>query len=453
MKKTYRIAAFGLCDPGYSEEVALRQHKTAVNELHKTFADIVDAGLQTDETKSPDAVAMLAKADVEKPFDVIFVVQAAWSRPAVLLQLLRAFPGKPMVLYSPGSPVEKGVIRSIAPAAGATASINILKRHLVPFQYVYSAPATPVKTDDFMPFVRAARAKRMLSGSKIGMVGFGDMRLQNTGFDIQELHERLGVEVDAIDMLEVWQEMQKISDREAQALAQKLTAAWNYHGKRPSAEAFGKMIRFFAVVERWAGERKISALSIKCPTGVTKTMGITPCLIGCLLGRKYHYVCENDVPGALTQLALGLISNQMTAYWEYYEILESSILFGCCGFVPESFLDEPFNIRILEGFMTGMACCSRVKPGQYTIARMGKEIDGRYNIYFTDGMAVDSPAWYEDCAGLPKHPSVAYSPKLPLKAILDVVTAQHVAVTPGNWTSELNEFSKMAGFKKLALEI
>lgn len=452
MEKTYRIATFGLCDPGYSEELADRQHKAAVDELRKTFSDIVDAGLQTDENKSPDAVAMLAKADAEKPFDVIFVVQAAWSRPPVFLQLLRAFPDKPMVLYSPGSPVENGVIRSIAPAAGATASINILKRHKVFFKYVYSAPATPVKADDFMPFVRAAHARRMLSGSRIGMVGFGDMRLQNTGFDIQELHERLGVEVESIDMLEIWQEMQKISDRDAQALAQKLTAPWSYHGQRPSGEIFDKMIRFFAVFERWAGERKISALSIKCPTGVTKTMGFTPCLVGCLLSRKYHYVCENDVPGALTQLVLGLISSQTTTYWEFYEILESSILFGCCGFVPENFLDEPFKVRTLEGFMTGMACCSRVKPGKYTIARVGKDPDGRYNIYFTDGMAADSPAWYEDCAGLPKHPSVAYSPKVPVKTILEVVTAQHVAVTPGNWTRELAEFAKMAGIKKLTAD-
>jgi hypothetical protein len=66
-------------------------------------------------------------------------------------------------------------------------------------------------------------------------------------------------------------------------------------------------------------------------------------------------------------------------------------------------------------------------------------------------MASDSPDWYEDCAGLPKHPSVNYLPKLPVKTILDVVTAQHVAVTPGNWTRELDEFAKMTGLKKLTM--
>jgi L-fucose isomerase-like protein len=99
--------------------------------------------------------------------------------------------------------------------------------------------------------------------------------------------------------------------------------------------------------------------------------------------------------------------------------------------------------------MTGMACCSAVKTGEYTIARVGKEIDGQYNMYFTKGQADKPPQWYEDAAGLPGHPSVLYNPDLPVNRILEVVTAQHVAVTPGNWLQELEEFAKIAGFKVL----
>jgi L-fucose isomerase-like protein len=444
-----RIATIGLCDPGYSEDVARVQYAKAVKVLVQTIPDLVDAGLCPDESKSPEAISELKKANAENPFDALFLLQVAWSRPAVLLQALRAFPGIPVVLYAPGSAIENGTIRSIAPLAGATATINILKRHRVPFKFVCSEPNQTIHATAFMPFLRAARAMRLLSGSKLGMVGFGDMALQNMGFDVQELHERLGVEVESIDMLEIQSEMDKLREDDINSFAGELNSRWKFHGKHPSEGAFSKMIRFHIVFDRWLRERKINAASIKCPTGVTKIMGITPCLIGVMVANRIHFVCENDVPGMLTQLILGNLSSQMTAYWEFYEVMDKKILFGCCGFSPESFLSEPVKVRTLEGFMTGMACCSPIKTGEYTIARIGKELNGPYNIYFTRGQADQPPLWYEDSAGLPGHPSVLYNPDLPVDRIFEIVTAQHVAVTPGNWTNELEELAKMADFKVL----
>ena len=403
----------------------------------------MDAGLQPDENLSKDAVNTLLRQHAENPFDALFLVQVAWARPAVLLQVLRAFPGMPMVLYSPGSLIEDGIIRSIAPAAGAGSTLPALRRHGIKFKYVWSAPGQAIDEAEFMPFLRAARAVRKLSGSKLGMIGFGDMRLQSTGFDVQEVHETFGVEIESIDMLELQKEMDTLDKSELNNQLESLTSEWTYAGEKPGTESLKKVIAAYTVLNRWAEERGYVGLSIKCPTGVTATMGFTPCLVGCLLARKYHYVCENDIPGLLGQVILGFLSEQMSTYWEFYEIFEDGILLGCCGFCPEVLLSEPFKVRTLEGFMAGMSCCSRIKNGPYTVARLGKGLDGRYVFNCYEGETTDPPAWVEDACGQPQHPSVKFVPDVPLDTIVREMMAQHFAVVQGRWAESLGEFANI----------
>ena len=440
-----RIGTIGLCDPGYSEKLARAQHAASVTRLKRSVRDVVDAGLQPDEHLSKQAVAELVKRHAADPFDALVLIQAAWSRPAVLLQVVRAFPALPMVLYAPGSPLVDGVIRSIAPAAGATASEPILRRHGIPFKYVWSAPGEAVEETEYMPFLRAAGAFRKLRGTKLGMIGFGDMRLQSTGFDVQELHETFGVEVESRDMLELQKEMDAIRPGDVSRTLKRLTADWAFEGQAAKPAALTKVVAMFTVLDRWAKESGYIGLSIKCPTGVAAQMGITPCLVGSLLAQRYHYVCENDVPGLLGQVILGLLSDQMSAYWEFYEVLADSILFGCCGFSPESFLREPLRVRTFEGFLTGMACCSRIKTGPYTVARLGKGADGRYVMVCAEGEGNDPPAWCEDCLGEPQHPSVRFVPDVPVADFMRSALAQHVAVVSGRWAGALREFKAIAG--------
>ena len=449
-EQSMRVATIGICDPGYSVHLAEAQHVEAVKQIQKSVSDVVDVGLQSDEYSTAKIVADLTVQHATNPFDALFLLQVAWARPAVVLQIVRALPEVPMVVYSPGSRVVDGIIRSIAPAAGAGSTVPLLRRHDIKFKYMWSSPGQAIDEAEFMPFLRAARAVRKLSGAKLGMVGFGDMRLQSTGFDVQELHETFGVEVESVDMLELQKEMDAIDSRELSRQVDSLTSQWSFQGEKPNSEALSKVVAMYTVLDTWAEQRNYVGLSIKCPTGVSANMGITPCLAGCLLARKYHYVCENDIPGLLTQLIMGLLTDQMSTYWELYEILEDGILLGCCGFCPEVFLDEPMKVRTLQGFMTGMACCSHVKKGPYTLGRLGKRRDGQYVLHCSEGEAFDPPAWYEDACGEAQHPSVKFIPELPVSQIIRNILAQHFAVVQGRWAISLNDFAYIKNIATLA---
>jgi L-fucose isomerase-like protein len=441
-----RVGAIGLGDPGYLEELAQQRHQEAVAEVSRTVHDLVDVGLHCDETQGGAAVDRLVKQHAEKPFDAIFVMQVSWSRPAVALQLVRALPQLPMVVYSPGGKIENGVIHSIAPAAGAGSTIPLLRSHGIKFKYVWSVPGQAIEEAAFMPFLRAAAAVRRLRGAKLGMVGFGDMRLQMSAFDIQELHRTFGVEVDSVDMLELQNAMEGLDEQFVLGQAEKLTAGWRYHDNRtPSPAALRKVVGAYLVLDRWANERGWVGVSIKCPTGVAAHMGFTPCMVACLLARRLHFVCENDIPGLLTQVILGLLSGEMSTYWELYEILGDGILLGCCGFCPEALLDEPMKVRVIEQFLTGLGCCARPRLGPYTLARLGKDNAGKYLFHRTEGEAAAPPPWFEVPVGMPQHPSVNFVPDVPVVQVLEDVLAQHFAVVPGRWRESVDEFARLTG--------
>ena len=94
-----------------------------------------------------------------------------------------------------------------------------------------------------------------------------------------------------------------------------------------------------------------------------------------------------------------------------------------------------------------MACCSRVKNGPYTLARLGKNTGGNYVMTCHEGEASDPPAWREDCLGSPQHPSVRFTPDVPVAEFMREALAQHVAVVPGRWAEVLREFKTMTGIE------
>jgi L-fucose isomerase-like protein len=442
-----RIGAIGLCDPGYAEDRAALRHRQVVGAFGAA-CEVFDVGLQADEAKSPPAVGRLAVEHARDPFDALLLVQPSWARPDVLLQVIRSFPRLPMLLAAPGSPVADGVVQSTAPLAGVGSTLPILRRQGVPCELVWSSPGREIDVAAAMPFLRAARAARLLRGSKLGMVGFGDMRLHATAFDVQALHAAFGVEVESVDMLQVQQAMEAAPADQLAARRKELTAGWTYHGQAPDTGAMDRAVAMFLALDRLAADRGWSGLSIKCPTGVAAAMGMTPCLAGCLLARRLHYVCENDIPGLLTQVILGHLSGQASAYWELYEALDEALLLGCCGFSAEAILDGPLKVRKFSEFFAGLGCCSRVRGGPYTLARLGSGPGGRFVLNCLTGQATPPPAWAEVALGLPQHPSVSFKPDgRSLAQVFDSLLAQHFAVTAGTWDRELACFARIAGME------
>ena len=71
------------------------------------------------------------------------------------------------------------------------------------FKYVYDFPDSESKIDEIIAFAKAATAVEKLKRSKVGMMGFRDMRLYGTLYD-GVTKAKTGVEVEFFEMLEMY---------------------------------------------------------------------------------------------------------------------------------------------------------------------------------------------------------------------------------------------------------
>ena len=61
--------------------------------------------------------------------------------------------------------------------------------------------------EGILQFGRAAQAMKKLEKARVGIVGFNDMGLYTTGFNVTSLRGVTGVEVESIDMLQLERRM------------------------------------------------------------------------------------------------------------------------------------------------------------------------------------------------------------------------------------------------------
>jgi L-fucose isomerase-like protein len=78
------------------------------------------------------------------------------------------------------------------------------------FTYLFNAPDTPMDVEGITAFGRAARTARMLRTARLGMIGFNDMGLFTTDFSVVKMRDKIGPEVESVDMLQVEHAMQAL---------------------------------------------------------------------------------------------------------------------------------------------------------------------------------------------------------------------------------------------------
>ena len=161
-----------------------------------------DAGIElvkTDpvygESEEPErAIAELKQGN----WDFLIANIINWIDIRGVIRVLREFKEKPMVLYSFGGFSEGNTLISPAAGAGSTAIRYPLEQWGFRFKYLFNAPDTPMDTEGVVKFGRACQVERKLKYARAGMIGFNDMGLYTTGFNVTQLRDQIGPEVEKI---------------------------------------------------------------------------------------------------------------------------------------------------------------------------------------------------------------------------------------------------------------
>lgn len=430
-------------NPQRLKEISLRAEK-----------QLVDAGIELVKTKpvyGEGEEPLRAVEDLKNgEWDFLIANIINWIDVRGVIRVLLEFREKPLVLYSMGGFTEGDTLISPAAGAGSTALRYPLELWGFKFKYLFNPPDSPIDIDGIVRFGRAAQVMVKLKHARIGMVGFNDMGLYTTGFNVTKLRDQIGPEVESIDMLQLQRKMDKLKPEEVEGEIKRITSDWEYPLGKPDKVVIERVIRMYMATINICREKGFDAFSYKCVDGVDLEMGLIHAIPASLVASSgIPYIDENDIGNLIAELILKWFSGKHVMFLEHYEHHPDWILLGEDGYIPDDFIDGKPQIKdVSTVLLGGIAHCSRMKTGRMTLASLAEDRDG-YRMHIVTGEAKEPSQWVEMGVPLPSWPSVRFYPDVPARQVLDHVLSQHFAAVFGDYVEELHNLCYLLNIKPI----
>jgi L-fucose isomerase-like protein len=428
-------------EPGRLKEISARAEK----QLAEVGIELVRTDPVFGEGTEPERAIEELKA---QDWDFLIANVINWVEVRGVTRVLLAFRDRPVLLYSFGGFTEGDTLISPAAGAGTTAIRYPLEQWGFKFKYLFNGPDAPMDTKGILTFGRAAQVSKKLRKTRVGMVGFNDMGLYTTCFNALRLRDRIGPEIESLDMLQLQRKMDAIDDKAVKNETEMITKDWEYPLGKPKDEVIEHAIRLYMATVEICKEKNFSGFSYKCVDGVDLELGLTHAVPSSLVASAgYPYVDENDVGNLVAQLMLKWLSGQEVMFVEHYEHHPEWILLGEDGYIPNGMMQGKPQIKdVSTVLLGGIAHCSNMKLGRMTLACLSEDHDG-YRMHIVSGEGKKPPQWVEMGVPLPSWPSVKFFPDGNVRSILDHVQSQHFAAVFGDYVQELVDLCSLLDIK------
>ena len=445
MKKKVGFVCFG--EVNTPIERLQMKHDEALAALQAQGYELLDAGLVIDDVKYETADAAVAKLH---GFDMssLVICIAGWIPTHAVIRVTDHYRQIPMVLWGLCGWTENGRIITTAEQAGTTALRPAFEALGYSFKYIYNIIGKPWPMAKIDAFIAAAAAKKALRSARVGTMGYRDMLLYGTQYEGNSMRKDIGVEVEPFEMLEMVQNIDKLDAAQIAEGIAFVKNSWVF--KKPCDDAvIENGVKYALAIAMKIRERGWEAITLIDVDGMKKLLGFPPAMVFMLLE---HYcgvltVPENDVMGAVTQLMMKYLSDQLVPYMEYYEFFEDSMLIGVPDFVPKAITDG--DVTVLPAAFgllnTSLLNVSKVKTGYITCARL-IYLNGKYKMHVYTADAKEPPAWnefgWDDPA--PQLPSLRVFPdSCTVEDFAQKVACQHVIFAYGDHMEAIRDFCKL----------
>lgn len=416
-------------------------HK-AKDEVKSLGIAVVSTGHVTDDPDGIDVQRAINDLK-QQEFDSLILCLAGWIPSHAVISITEAFKDKPMILWGLAGEIANGRVVTPAPQAGTTALRKVFEDLDYKFKYVYNIIGKPSPLEKIKNFLLAATAAKNLRSTKVGMMGFRDMKLYNTLYEGLSLKEKIGTEIEYFEMLEMFQLSDKVIEKEVSDILKKIKNEWEFE-KEADEDFLNKGITYYLAIKKIAEKNKFDAISLKDVDGMKKILNFPPAMIFMLLSDEMNLctIPENDAMGAVTQLVVKHLTGQCAAYLEFYEFFENSVLMGVPDFVPAEVVEGKVKVTpaAFGNIGGGLLNISTIKTGRLTLARLTNTGD-KYTMHICTGEG-KLKAWEE--AGwdypAPQLPSLDIHLDVPVDEFAQKVAGQHYIIVYGDHTGVLKDY-------------
>ncbi|MBX3253150.1 MAG: hypothetical protein KF862_03325 [Chitinophagaceae bacterium] len=437
-----KIGFVGFGEVNSPVELIKAKCEVARAEIASLGFPLVTTAVVTDDAEGKDVARAITDMK-EDEFDVLIVCLAGWIPSHAVIAITHGYAHKPIILWGLAGDMENGRIVTAAAQAGTTALRKVFADLGYKFRYVYNIIGQPSPLHKIECFIKAAFAQQSIAGSRVGMMGFRDMKLYNTLYEGLSLKKDYGIDVEFFEMLELLQEAEQVDEAGIEPLLHKIRSEW--HFVQPVDEGFlRKGIRYYMALQKIARANGYNALSLKDVDGMKKLLHFPPAFLFMLLSDEADLctIPENDVMGAVTQLIVKQLTGQCGAYFEFYEFFEEGVLMGVPDYVPAEVVKGKVKVTraAFGGISGGLLNISEVKTGKMTLARLSNT-GSRYTMHIITGTA--KPVRWEEAGWeqpAPQLPSFELALDQPVDDFSEKVSGQHYIVAYGDQTALLKDF-------------
>jgi len=440
-----RVVLLSCGEAVYPGDFFTREQNEFIDGLKKLDVEIAQKFLIIDE----DSASKTAREISLKGVDLIIVHFISWHITPYVMSSLKEAKDIPILAYSAGGRTDaNGKLHSPAGPAAITAFLPVLKAIEYKYKAVYQRPDGVCDFAEIERYARVAATYHKLKNSRVGFIGYADMGLYTCAYDKLAVYKQFGIETEDYFSYEIGQLMENCPENEVLKQAEDIKSKFIFENE-VSDRTLDKVLRLYLALKGKCDQNDLSAISIKCVTGVTKHMGINPCMAQSLLACKdMSVICECDAMGLITTMMLSAISGKTSTFLEHYEFFDDEILIGTCGFLPYDLADGEAKARSanLGDFFVGMGNVSKMKEGVVTMARL-VQAGEKFKMFLTKGEAKSPPKWTE--LGWhepsPDFPSLLVKPEMPVQQYMENVPGQHIIIVYGDYTQEMTDLCKLTG--------
>jgi len=415
---------------------------SALEEVKSLGIEIVTTEHVTDDPKGND-IRRALKDLKNSDFDVLILCIAGWIPSHAVIGITNEFKDKPMILWGLTGDMMHGRLVTAASQAGTSALRKVFEDLGYKFKYVYNIVGRPSPLDKILSFSLAAKAVTSMGNSKVGMMGFRDMKLYNTLYEGLSLKAKIGTEIEFFEMLEMLQVSKDVEKAEVQEVLGKIKMEWDF--EKPADEDFLKKgITYYLAIKKIVEENNFDAISLKDVDGMKKILSFPPAMIFMLLADELK-VCaipENDAMGAVTQLIVKNITGQCAAYLEFYEFFAKSVLLGVPDFVPAEVVEGRVKVTpaAFGNISGGLLNISSMKTGKLTMVRLSNT-GSEYSMHICTGegklISWEEAGWDYPA---PQLPSLEIFLDTPVDDFVQKISGQHYIIAYGDHSQALKDF-------------
>lgn len=282
---------------------------------------------------------------------------------------------------------------------GKIAMCNVLRQHKLKytlFQPFTCNPTDPEFKEHIEKFAAICRVVNGMKRCNIGAIGARTTAFKTVRFD-EIAMQNVGINVETIDLAEVFARMEKIEQERVDAKVIDYLAITDF-GKYPMKK-LETIARIGVAIDDLICEYDLQGIALRCWNEFETKFGVAPCLVLCDLNeRGIAASCELDVNNTVMTRAISLAAAHPTMLLDVNNNFgkdPNKCIFFHCGPVPISMTEGKgttiehlmFKKSFGEGSGVGVNKV-KIATGPVTVASMRTE-DGKLCGFVTEGKLTD----------------------------------------------------------------